>query len=93
MPIILPSSDLRNKYNEISETCHKTGKPIYITKNGKGDLAVIDIDVFEYMIEKYDLYLKREKGIDDFEKGDFLTDDEVYKSIENDINSLNKRVQ
>jgi prevent-host-death family protein len=90
MPIILPSSDLRNKYNEISETCHKTGKPIYITKNGKGDLAVMDINVFEYMIEKYDLYEEIEKGVKDFEEGRYYTADEVYTQIENKIKSLKK---
>ncbi len=82
MPLILPSSDLRNKYNEISETCHKTGKPIYITKNGKGDLAVMDINVFEYMIEKYDLYSELEKGIKDIENGDYLDVDEAFAKIE-----------
>ena len=90
MPIILPSSDLRNKYNEISDTCHKTGKPIYITKNGKGDLAVIDINVFEYMIEKYDLFEEIEKGLKDFEEGRFLTSEEAYSRIEKDIKKLKK---
>jgi prevent-host-death family protein len=85
MPLILPSSDLRNKYNEISETCHKTGKPIYITKNGKGDLAVMDINVFEYMIEKYDLYSELEKGIKDIENGDYLDVDEAFAKIEKEF--------
>ncbi|NEW07626.1 antitoxin PHD [Paenibacillus sp. SYP-B3998] len=40
MPTIRPSSDLRNKYNEISEFCNKYDEPVYITKNGQGDLAV-----------------------------------------------------
>ena len=34
MPVIRPSSDLRNKYNEISTICHQTQCPVYITKNG-----------------------------------------------------------
>ncbi len=85
MPLILPSSDLRNKYNEISETCHKTGKPIYITKNGKGDLAVMDINVFEYMTEKYDLYSELEKGIKDIENGDYLDVDEAFAKIEKEF--------
>ena len=40
MPIIRPSSDLRNKYNEISDFCHKYQEPVFITKNGTGDLPV-----------------------------------------------------
>jgi|GEM_PF-3094685 len=41
MPNIRPSSDLRNKYNEISEFCHKYSEPVFIMKNGQGDLAVM----------------------------------------------------
>jgi len=56
MPIIRPSSDLRNKYNEISEFCHSYSEPIFITKNGKGDLAVMSIQVYEKLIGRFDLY-------------------------------------
>lgn len=44
---ILPSTSLRNKYNEISEKCKQTGEPIYLTKNGEGDLVVMSVEAFE----------------------------------------------
>jgi len=44
---IMPSTSLRNQYNEISEKCKETGEPIYLTKNGEGDLVVMSIDAFE----------------------------------------------
>ena len=44
---ILPSTSLRNQYNEISEKCKKTGEPIYLTKNGEGDLVIMSIEAFE----------------------------------------------
>lgn len=44
---ILPSTSLRNQYNEISEKCKKTGEPIYLTKNGEGDLVVMSVEAFE----------------------------------------------
>jgi len=44
---ILPSTSLRNQYNEISEKCKNTGEPIYLTKNGEGDLVVMSVDAFE----------------------------------------------
>ena len=44
---ILPSTSLRNQYNEISEKCKQTGEPIYLTKNGEGDLVVMSIEAFE----------------------------------------------
>lgn len=44
---IRPSAAIRQNYNEISELCKKTGEPVYLTKNGEGDLVVMDIDAFE----------------------------------------------
>ena len=44
---ILPSTSLRNQYNEISEQCKKTGEPIFLTKNGEGDLVVMSIEAYE----------------------------------------------
>ena len=90
MPLIIPSSDLRNKYNEISETCHKSGKPIYITKNGKGDLALIDINVFEYMVEKYDLYEEIEKGRKDIKEGRIISADDAFAEIEREFGDANE---
>lgn len=41
MPVIKSSAELRNNYNEISTFCHTYTEPVFITKNGKGDLAVM----------------------------------------------------
>ena len=43
---IRPSAAIRQNYNEIAELCRKTAEPIYLTKNGEGDLVVMDIDTF-----------------------------------------------
>ncbi|MEJ6951705.1 type II toxin-antitoxin system prevent-host-death family antitoxin [Natronospora cellulosivora (SeqCode)] len=69
MPTIRPSSDLRNKYNEISQICHEYNEPVYITKNGKGDLAVMSIETFERLVGKYELHKLMEEGIDAMKKG------------------------
>jgi len=45
--IIKPSTSLRNDYNKISAQAHETGEPIYITKNGEGDIVVMSIGAFE----------------------------------------------
>ena len=44
--IIRPSATIRQNYNEISEMCKKTKEPVFLTKNGEGDLVVMDIETF-----------------------------------------------
>ena len=58
MPKILPISDLRNNFNSISETCHRDAEPVFITKNGKGDLVVMSLAYFEQLQARLDLYDK-----------------------------------
>ncbi len=58
MPLIRPISDLRNRANEISELCHSEDEPIFITKNGKGDLVVMSQAHYERLHTLLDLYQK-----------------------------------
>lgn len=44
---IYPSASIRQNYNVIAEMCRKTAEPVYLTKNGEGDLVVMDIASFE----------------------------------------------
>lgn len=43
---IKPSAAIRQNYNEIAELCRKTSEPIFLTKNGEGDLVVMDIETY-----------------------------------------------
>jgi PHD/YefM family antitoxin component YafN of YafNO toxin-antitoxin module len=43
---IKPSASIRQNYNEISALCKSTGEPVYLTRNGEGDLVVMDIEAF-----------------------------------------------
>jgi len=58
MPNIRPISDLRNNSNEISEFCRMTREPVFITKNGVGDMVVMSIDMYEQQQSQLDLYSK-----------------------------------
>lgn len=58
MPVIKPISDLRNKFNEIADICHKEGEPVFITKNGTGDLVVMSIARYEQNEALLDVYRK-----------------------------------
>lgn len=56
--LIKPSTALRNDYTSISEIAHESAEPIYITKNGEGDLVVMSIEAFEQREELYRLRAK-----------------------------------
>ena len=58
MPIIKPISDLRNNFNQISEICHEEGQPVFITKNGQGDLVVMSMALYEKQQALLELYQK-----------------------------------
>jgi prevent-host-death family protein len=51
MPQIRPITDLRNT-NEISDICHSNNEPVFITKNGYGDLVIMSIETYEQMTEQ-----------------------------------------
>ena len=44
---IKPSAAIRQNYNEIAELCRKTKEPVFLTKNGEGDLVVMDIETYD----------------------------------------------
>ena len=58
MPLIRPISDLRNRALEISEICHAEDEPIFITRNGKGDMVVMSQAHYERIQSLIDLYQK-----------------------------------
>mgnify|MGYP005847468185 FL=1 len=62
MPNIKSSTDLRNNYNEISKFCHESREPVFITKNGQGDLAVMSIETYEMLNGKLELYRLLDEG-------------------------------
>jgi prevent-host-death family protein len=81
MPAIRPSADLRNKYNEISDFCHQNSEPVFITKNGKGDLAVLSIETYDRLSGKFELYRLLEEGLADERNGNLLSVSEVFDDL------------
>lgn len=70
MPTIKSSADLRNDYNGISTLCHTYQEPVFITKNGKGDLAVMSIELYEQLTARFELYTAIDKGMQDIQNRD-----------------------
>ena len=82
MPVIRNSADLSSNYIEIAEFCHKFKEPVFLTRNGEGDLAIMSIETYEEMSGRYELYRLIQEGIDDIENGRTLTKDEVIKNMD-----------
>ncbi len=81
MPIIKSSAELRNSYSEVSEQCHKSGKPIFITKNGKGDLAIMSIEAYDEMAGKLELYNKIQEGLNDINAGKVTPWEDAFNEL------------
>ena len=58
MPQIRPVSDLRNNFAEISKTVHETEEPVFLTKNGYGDMVVMSIEAYEKLQFENEVYFK-----------------------------------
>ena len=82
MPKITSSAELRNNYNEISSFCHEYDEPVFITKNGKGDLAVMSIEAYEQLTARFELYGALKQGLDDIEAGRVVSAEEFLAELE-----------
>jgi len=62
MNMIRPVSDLRNHFAEISRTVHETAQPVFLTKNGYGDMVVLSIEAFQNMQFESEIYSKLQEA-------------------------------
>ena len=85
MPKIRSSTDLRNNYNEISTFCHENEEPVFITKNGKGDLAVMSIKMYEMLSGKLELYRLLDEGRTAVKEGKKRPLTDVMKDLRQEI--------
>lgn len=58
MPQIRPVSDLRNKFADISKIVHETAEPVFLTKNGYGDMVVMSYEAYEKLQFESEIYFK-----------------------------------
>lgn len=62
MKMIRPVSDLRNHFAEISRTVHETAEPVFLTKNGYGDMVVLSMEAFEKLHFQSEVYFKLQEA-------------------------------
>ena len=77
MNMIRPVSDLRNNFADISKTVHETAQPVFLTKNGYGDMVVLSMEAFENLQFESEVYFKLQEA----EKEAELTD-QRYSAID-----------
>lgn len=80
MPQIRPITDLRNT-TEISEFCHGKNEPIFITKNGYGDLVVMSIETYEREIAIIDVYKKLAVAEKEIVNGELLDGNQIFNKL------------
>lgn len=71
MPKIIPIRDLRDT-TKISEMCNTSNEPIFVTKNGYGDMVVMSISVYEQELARADMYAKIMEGKAQADNGDLV---------------------
>ncbi len=82
MPNIRPSTDLRNKYNEISEFCHEFNEPVFVTKHGQGDLAVMSMETYHRLTAREELNKLIDEGLADVREGRVMSWEEFEKNLD-----------
>ena len=88
--MIRPSTCLRNEYNESDEFCQTENQPVFLTKNGDGDLVVMSMEAYSYREEMLDLREKLlEAEAQRLSGAKTFTLDEVNKQLEDIINGSN----
>ena len=80
MPQIRPITDLRNT-TEISELCHSKQEPIFITKNGYGDMVIMSMETYERNMALSDIYEKLTVAENQIRKGELLDGDAVFARL------------
>ena len=80
MPQIIPIRDLKNT-SEISEMCHAAGEPIFVTKNGYGDMVVMSMEVYEERMRMLDVYTKLAADEDQIKAGKVLSAEDSMKGL------------
>ena len=85
MPKIIPIRDLKNT-SEISQMCHASDEPIFVTKNGYGDMVIMSIKLYEEKMFMSDVYQKLRDAEQQLTEGKILEGDTSLKSIREKYN-------
>ena len=82
MAIIKPVSYLRNNFADVSAMVHESSEPVFLTKNGYGDMVVMSIETYEKALYDAEVYLKlKESELEMQSKAPLKTHDDVFEKL------------
>ncbi len=86
MPQIRPVSDLRNNFAEISKIVHETAEPVFLTKNGYGDMVVMSVEAYERKLFENEIYFKlKEAELQAKTTNQRFAHEEVFSSLKSGL--------
>lgn len=85
MPQIIPIRDLKNT-SKISQMCHASNEPIFVTKNGYGDMVIMSMKMYEEKMFMLDVYSKLIAAEEQLVEGKVLDGDASLKNIREKYN-------
>lgn len=86
MPKIRPVSDLRNHFADISKTVHESSEPVFLTKNGHGDMVVMSMETYERFQFDSEVYFKlKEAELEAKITGKRFSHDEVFSGLKREL--------
>ena len=86
MNMIRPVSDLRNNFADISKTVHETAQPVFLTKNGYGDMVVLSMEAYENLQFDSEVYFKLQEAEREAELSDIrYSSNDVLKAMRDAI--------
>lgn len=85
MPQIIPIRDLKNT-SEISQRCHASNEPIFVTKNGYGDMVIMSMKMYEEKMSMLDVYSKLIAAEEQLAEGKVIDGDVSLKSLREKYN-------
>ena len=86
MNMIRPESELRNNFADISKTVHETAQPVFLTKNGYGDMVVLSMEAYENLQFDSEVYFKLQEAEREAELSDIrYSSKDVLKAMRDAI--------
>jgi PHD/YefM family antitoxin component YafN of YafNO toxin-antitoxin module len=85
MPAIRNSADLVSNFNEIRDFCRNYREPVFLTNNGRGELAVMSVDAYEELLGRIEIYQALQLGLGQINNGDAVEEEDMFGILNNYI--------